>query len=565
MTPLGAMVGAWLPERTAAKLAARGKKPNALVGHPPPPIAGDPATARRLVGGVLLFDGRLVESQDPTPWFLTPPDDAWAADLHGHGWLDDAFAAEDPKVWAHLSNWAWEWLENFEPGNGPGWRPDLVARRLTRQIAYSAELLIGQPAERSRLFFDALGIQTAFLEWRWQHAKQGVQRLEALSGLANALISLRGTGRATRQAVKRLGKMAAQIVQPDGAVASRSPEDLAQIVSLLEWSAVGIEDAGLKPNTDHLKALQRAAPALKTLRHPDGSLGRFHGGRAGNSALLDRLLVQVSARALAPVPSGPVMGYARLTGARTFCILDASNSPTSPYAATAHSSALAFEFSAAEMPMIVQCGSGMGFGERLARSSRRGPSHSTVELADHCPASVLRSRSGRHEENLAVHGHVMARTSRDDRGSWALCESSQYEEELGLVIERRLHLSANGEQLEGEDTALATSAAGRGRMARVFGKGKPPCPITVRFHLHPRVRAKLALSGRAVALTHADGSRWIMRTDADRLEVEPSLYFDETRPKPRATLQIVASSDLLEYWGRITWSLDRIPEGAQPG
>lgn len=565
MKPLGAMVGAWLPERTAAKLAARGKKPNALVGQPPPPIAGDPATARRLVGGVLLFDGRLVESADPTPWSLTPPDKVWAAHLHGHGWLDDAIAAEDQRVWKHLSNWAWEWLENFKPGENLGWRPDLVARRLTRQIAYSPELLIGQPAERSRRFFDALGIQTKYLEWRWQHAAPGVQRLEALAGLVNALISLRGTGSTTQVAIKRLGQIADAMVQDDGAVTSRSPEDLAQIVSLLEWSAVGIEDAGLKPSTAHLKALQRAAPALKTLRHPDGSLGRFHGGRAGNSALLDRLLTQVSARALASVPSGPVMGYARLIGQGVFCILDAANPPGMSHASTAHASALALEFSAAGRPMIVQCGSGMGFGERLARSSRRGPSHSTVELADKCPATVLRPKAGQTEETLATTGVVHARTSRDEKGSWALCESSQYEEEFGLVIERRLHLQQNGDRLEGEDTALATSAAGRARMARVFKDPEKPCPMTVRFHLHPSVRAKLALSGRAAAITHTDGSRWIMRTDAEQLEVQPSVYFDETRPKPRATLQIVATSSLLEYWGRITWSLERIPEGSHSG
>jgi len=565
MRPLGAMVGALLPERTAAKLAAKGKKPNALVGQPPPPIAGDPATARRLVGGVLLFDGRLVESANATPWSLVPPDDVWAAHLYGHGWLDDAFAAEDKRVWAHLSNWAWEWLETFEPGEDLGWRPDLVARRLTRQIAYSAELLIGQPAERSRRFFDALGVQTKFLEWRWQHAAQGVQRLEALSGLVNALISLRGTGSGTQRTIRRLGQMAATMVQADGSVTSRSPEDLAQIVSLLEWSAAGIEDAGLKPSADHLKALQRAAPALKTLRHPDGLLGRFHGGRAGNKALLDRLLEQVSARALAPVPSGPVMGYARLIGDGAFCILDAANPPGKPYASTAHSSALALEFSAAGRPMIVQCGSGMGFGERLARSSRRGPFHSTVELADQCPATVIRARAGQTEESLAARGNVSARTSRDDQGSWALCENSQYEEQFGLVIERRLHLRQSGDRLEGEDTALATSAAGRARMARMFNDVASPCPMSVRFHLHPSVRAKLALSGRAVALTHADGSRWIMRTDAERLEVQPSVYFDETRPKPRATLQIVASSHLLEYWGRITWSLERIPAGSAPG
>ena len=55
-----------------------------------------------------------------------------------------------------------------------------------------------------------------------------------------------------------------------------------------------------------------------------------------------------------------------------------------------------------------------------------------------------------------------------------------------------------------------------------------------------------------------------MTTDAEILTIEPSRYHDETRPKPRATSQIVVGSDVLEYWGRISWRLERLPDGTTP-
>jgi len=55
------------------------------------------------------------------------------------------------------------------------------------------------------------------------------------------------------------------------------------------------------------------------------------------------------------------------------------------------------------------------------------------------------------------------------------------------------------------------------------------------------------------------GDRWLVRSDAETLRLDPARYFDETRPKPRATQQIVASAALIEYWGRITWSIERVP------
>ncbi len=117
---------AYLSRRRAARLACERAAPCALIWHPAPPTAGDPVRARLLARGVLLFDGRLVETDAALPWDLAPPDAVWSDHLHGHGWLDHAAAADDPRLWAHFEGWIWAWIERHGDGSGPGWRADLV-------------------------------------------------------------------------------------------------------------------------------------------------------------------------------------------------------------------------------------------------------------------------------------------------------------------------------------------------------------------------------------------------------------------------------------------------------
>ncbi len=139
-----------------------------------------------------------------------------------------------------------------------------------------------------------------------------------------------------------------------------------------------------------------------------------------------------------------------------------------------------------------------------------------------------------------------------------MTESKHYVARLGLQVERRLHLSADGQRLSGEDTALATDAASRARVGALFPPGKESCPMSARFHLHPDTTVAPTLSGRGISLTLKDGTLWVLKTDAEHQEIQPSAYYDEDRPQPRATSQIVATTRILDYWGRITWSLERL-------
>jgi uncharacterized heparinase superfamily protein len=81
-------------------------------------------------------------------------------------------------------------------------------------------------------------------------------------------------------------------------------------------------------------------------------------------------------------------------------------------------------------------------------------------------------------------------------------------------------------------------------------------PFDIRFHLHPDVDASVDMGGAAISLALRSGEIWIFRTDARiRMVLEPSVYLERTRLKPRATKQIVLSGRAMEYATRIRWSL----------
>lgn len=545
-----------MPTGLAVRFARFGLQPNVLVWQPEPPDKGQASAARRLAGGIWLLEGRLVDAGAQSPWDVDPPDHTWRDALHGQGWLDDVAAAKDPQVWKTLSGRVWEWLDRYGRGGTDGWAPNLVARRLVRWIAYSPQILQGRGREQSEAFFHILGAQCRYLGWRWRETPERIERIEALTGLVYAQLSMQGVGHATERAIADLGRHASRIVREDGSIASRNPEELARILALLIWCSDILEAAGLKPSTGHLVAIRRAAPLVRALTDRAGMLPRFHGGRNGSDLPLARL-GKVAERS-EPAPGTAPMGFARMAAGASLLIMDGAQAPSGLHATTGHSSALAFEMRDGAHPMIVNCGTGSSFGPSHAIAARRAEAHSTIQLGNRGAGQLTEPPDPAMPAVLSARGLVRVRVDREVSGIWAMGESKHYEMRLGLHVERRLHLSPDGKQLSGEDTAIALSANSRMRIAHLFPEKAKPCPMKLRFHVHPDVTVAPALSGRGIALTLRDGAIWIMKSDAERFEIQPSQYFDEARPQPRATSQIVATSRILEYWGRVSWSLEKL-------
>merc|ERR1712173_263585 len=95
---------------------------------------GSFARGRQLMAGNYLFAGSLLTAPQAAMWDLSPPDPAFAAELHGFAWLDDLAAVGDARARGAAQAWLWGWIDRFGRGQGPGWTPALTGRRLIRWI-----------------------------------------------------------------------------------------------------------------------------------------------------------------------------------------------------------------------------------------------------------------------------------------------------------------------------------------------------------------------------------------------------------------------------------------------
>tara|TARA_R110002049_G_scaffold44333_5_gene129970 strand:- start:22382 stop:24130 length:1749 start_codon:yes stop_codon:yes gene_type:complete len=534
-----------------------------FVSSPEPRTIGSYARGRQLVAGNYLFAGTLLSEPDRSLWDITPPDAAFAAELHGFAWMDDLAAVGDVAARGAAQRWLWGWIETYGKGNGPGWTPDLTGRRLIRWINHALFMLRGTEAEQSDVFYRSLVQQTHFLSKRWRGAAPGLPRFEALTGLIYAGLSLEGQEGLADPAIKALARECTAQIDAQGGLPTRNPEELLAVFTLLTWAAAALSDAGRSTPKEHLIAIERIAPTLRSLRHADGALARFHGGGRGAEGWLDHALA--AAKAKTRHADGLAMGYARLSAGRTSVIVDAATPPRGAASYNAHASTLAFELTSGRRPLVVNCGSGASFGLEWRRAGRATPSHSAMSLVGHSTARLAEpDRDTGLEALIDGPSHVPVEIGQASDGLRFQGGHDGYLRSHGLTHARMLELTLDGRGLAGEDMLLVLEDSEKRRFDRALDATKlKGIAFDIRFHLHPDVDATVDLGGAAISMALKSGEIWVFRHDGTHnLSLEPGVYLETTRLKPRAAQQIVLSGFAMNYATRVRWSLSKAQETA---
>lgn len=558
--PYGA-VSTRLLNRFAARMTGYSAAPTAFVSSPEPRTIGLYSRGKQLLAGNYLFAGQLLSGPRATFWDL-PASPEFRAEAQGCGWLDDLAALGDPPAREAAQTWVWQWLARFGRGTGPGWTPDLTGRRLIRWINHGFFLLQHRDKAEADLFFRSLAHQTRFLARRWHAARPGLARFEALSGLLHAALSLEGMEALIGPAEAALCRECTRQIDATGGLPTRNPEELLEVFMLLSWSALALRETGRQVAPAHEAALLRIAPVLRSLRHADGALARFQGGGRGVEGRLEQALAASGVRA--GVPQGLSMGYARLSGGRSTLIIDAALPPQGRTSHNAHASTLAFELTSGRRPVIVNCGSGACFGADWRRAGRATPSHSTL-----CIEGISSSRLGhtaRDGTELMSSGpsHVPVEIGPISTGQRFEGGHNGWQRTHGLTHARRLELASDGRELAGEDMLFAVTQSDKALFDKALARAVDAGLLfQIRFHLHPEVEATMDLGGTAVSLGLRSGEIWVLRSEANaEISLEPSVYLETGRLKPRATKQVVLSARAMEYATRIRWSLAKAHDSA---
>lgn len=548
--------------RLHARIAGLSPGRTALAVTPMPRSLGDPACGRALLAGKRMIEGHALLAPGTAIWDAAGAAPELAEALHGFAWIDDLLAAGGPDALGLARGAVRDWIARFGSGRGPGWEPALTGRRLIRWINHAPALMTGTNPVPAAALMRSLARQALFLARRWAAADPGRPRFEALAGLVHAGIHLRGRSHLAEQATRALERECAARIGTDGGIPSRNPEELLAAFTQLVWTQSLLLEADRRPGREHVRAIARIAPVLRSLRHADGGLARFHGGGRGAEGLLDRMLAESAVR---QGPRAMAMGYARLSAGRTTVIVDAGRPPPPAHAARAQAGTLSFELTSGRRPLIVNSGAGDPFGEAWARASRATASHSTV-VVDGYSSSRLGQKTlsgGRQVQALVqTPRHVLVQHTATPEGQSLTASHDGYGPSHGLTHLRRLDLSADGRQLSGEDALHAMSEDERIRLERVLDEAGPGgVPFAVRFHLHPAVTAEADAAGLAVTLTLPSGEVWVFRHDgAAILALEPGVWLDACAERPHATRQIVLSAAVMDYGAVLGWTLAKAPD-----
>ncbi len=510
---------------------------------------GDGSFAREIEMGMFGLGGTVASLGDGSVFDITPPSEAWAQDLHGFGWLRHLSAVQSAAAEQFAQKAVAEWIGRYPSRAGAAWAGAVAGRRVLSWLANTQLLLKdADPAFYDRLA-DSLGAHLIHLSAHWREAAGGLNRLTALIGLMMGTLCVAGHDRLGDRVAADLANEIKRQLNTDGGHKSRNP---AAVVELL---------LDLLPLRTCFQARERAMPEsveaaiprmlrfVQYMRLGDGSLGRFHGAGAPPFDALATLAAYVSDDSQ-PLNVALETGYARLSRGGAVVLFDGQGPPPLDFGATATASCLSFEFSVANLPVIVNGGAPGPADQDWLAQSRATASHNTLVLG-----AVSSSKIVRHKTLEWLVGGAPIRMPEDvsfaaTGDNDALLVAGQhdgYRQRFGLLHKRRVRLAKTGAWLAGQDQI---SSAGRQmRLPRDI-------PFSVHFHLHPDVRCLPEASPVKLEIELVDGQIWEFTASDATLSVEDSIYYAD-HIGPSRSHQIVLRGNCFGDRS-ISWRLQRV-------
>jgi uncharacterized heparinase superfamily protein len=453
------------------------------------------------------------------------------AAAHGFTWLRDLRALGTDAARLRARALVADWV-NAPPSEPIAHRPDVVGARIAAWLGhYDFFAATADDAFRQRLMArlvsDARGLSVAL-----PAEELDARALTALKGLIAAAVALPEHAGFLTRALRFLPQEIVRQVLPDGCHAERSPAaQLAALQDLTEIRAL-LQASQTQPPTALTGAIERMAPALRVMRHGDGSLALFNGSREETSSLVDMALTQAgrSSRGPAALPDG---GFQRLQAGRSVLIVDCGAPPPPGVDRYAHAGTLSMELSIGRDRLIVNCGAVPAGGPEWRDATRATAAHSTLVIADVNSSELKPDGLGRRP--------VLVEAQRQEANGahWLEASHDGWKKLFGAVHRRRLYVAESGEDIRGEDVVEAST----------------PQPFTLRFHLHPEVNANLQQDGEAVLLRLRSGGGWRLRADGARMTLEESVYLGGQ--EPRRTEQVVLTG-YADGPQQVKWAISKV-------
>jgi uncharacterized heparinase superfamily protein len=477
--------------------------------------------------------------------------------LLGFAWLRHLRAANSTKTRANARALVEEWIILQGSWHRTAWQPEILTRRLMSWLSQATLILEDADLQFYRRLLRSLTRQVRFLRATVNDTRDGMQRLQARIALTYASLCMAKQVRYLRLTTRRLvGELERQIL-PDGGHISRNPGVIIEILLDLLPLSQAFAARNVPPPPALINAVDRMMPMLRFFRHADGTFMLFNGMGPTPPGLLATVLAYDDARGT-PVANAPYSGYQRLEAGPSTLLMDTGTPPPLEVSSDGHAGCLSFEFSSRLQRIIVNCGMPAAGRESWRQVARATAAHSTVTFNDASSCQFLDSGAFRRTFGVPiVDGPRHVSVSRDPEGRGLMLRASHdgYAGRFGIIHERFVSLSADGNRLDGEDVFLPAS-----------GNVLPPDAddyFAVRFHLHPGTRAHLFPDGHGVMLMLPNRDVWHLNTYSNISAVEESVYL-AGQDGPRRTTQAVVYGQA-RMTQRVRWTLNHVRQISATG
>ncbi|WP_019517571.1 heparinase II/III family protein [Sphingomonas sp. Mn802worker] len=520
----------------------KGRYPRKLLAVPADPVAGSVEYGEALTAGWLAW-GSEFRALDEVTFAASIGSAAFDDHAQSFAWLRDLWTAPDRAAATRTAEILTQrWLAvHGERVTERGWRPDLWGRRMLMWTAHAPLLLSSADLIYRSSVLSAIARGARHLDRTADKAPVGVRRIAAWCGVVAAGLLIPGGD--PRRAIGETGleRALALSVGSDGGIASRSPRDQLDAIELLACLRAAYDARRLDLPEGVAQVLARMVSALLGTMMGDAGLSSWQG--AGPIAADEVQAVLHASRVVRrPLRQASDRGYQRIAAARSVLVMDAAPPPTTPGAAGACASTLAFELSDGEERVVVNCGGAAVIANiGLAAGLRSTAAHSTLVLADSNSTALLPDGSlgrGVSEVDLS--------RQESDAGSRIEARHDGYARRFGFRHHRIVTMATDGLELRGEDSLLPT--------------GKRPArggtPFALRFHLGAGVEVMASADAQGATLMTPGGATWHFRAAGATVMIDDSVWIDPER-QIVPTRQIVAGGSADPGGATISWIFKR--------
>ena len=509
-----------------------GRTPTALFVSLSDPWPGDPEAGRAIMRGRFQFFGKPLQTPAPL-WEPVGVDAAWAREINAFDWLRDLRTAGGDSARRCARELVTAWMDSNKGWNPIAWHPSTTGRRLANWLGHYAFFAASAEVAFRHRLLRHLNRQVRHLSRALPAGLAGADAIAAIKGLVSAGVCLPGNEASLQRGLALLARELPRQILPDGGQVERSPaRHLAVLRDLIDLRAtLHAGDIAVPP--DLQAAIAQMTPMLRLFRHGDGGLALFNDSNELESWQVDMVLQRTDGPSR-PLTTAPASGFQRLQAGRTLLLVDAGAPPPAGYDHHAHAGTLSLEMSVGRERLFVNCGAHAADGE-WRRAQRSTAAHSTLVIGETNSSQISREGELGHRRARAT-----ARRDEADGSVWLDLGHDGYKSGFGLTHTRRLYLSANGEDLRGED--------------RMAGSGK--ADFALRFHLHPEVQASLAQGGNTALLRLPKGVGWRFRAKGGTMRLEPSVYLGREGVIRRSE-QLVITGRCEGEGAAVQWALQR--------